>query len=247
MDSILLIVNTLAMIGFVVVALTLKAYLPSYLKEKGRNLATKEDIGGITQQIEQIRTQHALEIERLKADLQCEVTQHGLVNEKASEVLLNFFEACLIMLCEKMRTDLGDLPIDDGQSLRDYQTSTDQLFTNIYTSYHKLFLFVYDEELLVSAGKLLNSAMEVRRVFRKGFFSVKLALFEEIEALKSGNRDDIEAKVNVSDAKSKAYNVEMEPHLKKMEVAFGEYLQALNGYFERLGRKTKLESPNLEG
>ncbi|MEJ5906176.1 hypothetical protein V7V80_15945 [Pseudomonas kermanshahensis] len=43
------------MAGFNFYNSTIKFYLPGYIKEKGKNLATKEDIAGITDQIEQVK------------------------------------------------------------------------------------------------------------------------------------------------------------------------------------------------
>lgn len=58
-----------------------KSFLPSYFSEKGRNLATKEDIEGITNQIEGVKSdyakqhqelvyQHQLTVEAMKAHTQ---------------------------------------------------------------------------------------------------------------------------------------------------------------------------------
>jgi hypothetical protein len=44
-------------------------YLNSYSKEKGKNLATKEDISDITKQVEAIKSANASDIERIKVDL----------------------------------------------------------------------------------------------------------------------------------------------------------------------------------
>jgi len=51
-DGILL----LAMVvGFFCLGLFVKNYLPTYMNEKGKNLATKEDIGDITQKTEEVK------------------------------------------------------------------------------------------------------------------------------------------------------------------------------------------------
>ncbi|TFJ91699.1 hypothetical protein [Lentibacillus salicampi] len=42
---------------------------PAYLKEKGKNLATREDIGAITEKVESIRLQTNEELELLRTDL----------------------------------------------------------------------------------------------------------------------------------------------------------------------------------
>jgi len=55
MEVIILIINGLLLISIWVIFLLLRAYLPSYFKKKGENLATKEDIAEITKQIEQVK------------------------------------------------------------------------------------------------------------------------------------------------------------------------------------------------
>ena len=47
--------------------LLVKHFFSSYLSEKGRNLATREDIGEITRKVEGIRTQYTALVEELKA------------------------------------------------------------------------------------------------------------------------------------------------------------------------------------
>lgn len=47
--------------------LFLKSYLPSYFAKKAENLATREDIAGITDEIESVKTQYAVLIEETKA------------------------------------------------------------------------------------------------------------------------------------------------------------------------------------
>jgi hypothetical protein len=47
--------------------LFLRSYLPSYFSKKAENLATREDIAGITDEIESVKTQYAVLIEETKA------------------------------------------------------------------------------------------------------------------------------------------------------------------------------------
>ena len=56
-----------AVVAAGVAFLVAKFYISSYLAEKGRNLATREDIAGITDNIESVRAQYATLIEELKA------------------------------------------------------------------------------------------------------------------------------------------------------------------------------------
>lgn len=54
-------------IGFLLARYLFKQYLPSYFSEKGKNLATREDIEEITSKVEAIRSQYLLIVEELKA------------------------------------------------------------------------------------------------------------------------------------------------------------------------------------
>ncbi|VTU35778.1 hypothetical protein H4CHR_03745 [Variovorax sp. PBS-H4] len=66
------VLSTLALAGLIVVGLLSRTFLPAYMTEKGKNLASKEDLAHLTHTVERIKAQQTAEIERLKADLQAE-------------------------------------------------------------------------------------------------------------------------------------------------------------------------------
>jgi hypothetical protein len=65
--TLILVIANAILIGLA--GLVAKSYLPAYLAEKAKNLATKEDIESITQKVERIRTQHLQELELFRATL----------------------------------------------------------------------------------------------------------------------------------------------------------------------------------
>ncbi len=56
-------------LGSLAVGWLLRNFSVSYAKEKGKNLATREDIGALTGTVESIKTQYAEQLERTKSDL----------------------------------------------------------------------------------------------------------------------------------------------------------------------------------
>ena len=50
-----------------IIQLLMLRYLPAYVSEKGRNLATKEDIAAITRQVEAVRHEYSALLEELRA------------------------------------------------------------------------------------------------------------------------------------------------------------------------------------
>ncbi|WP_146144902.1 hypothetical protein [Photobacterium sp. GB-27] len=69
----------------------------SYSNEKGKNIATKEDIGDITQKIEDVKIDYATQLEETKAALMSRISTHSYRFEKEYEVLSQLTE-CLVEL-----------------------------------------------------------------------------------------------------------------------------------------------------
>jgi hypothetical protein len=65
----------------------LQQYLPSYIKQKGKNLATREDIHEITRQIESAKIEYSRELEGLKNQLNLKFHAHTVRFEKEFRVL----------------------------------------------------------------------------------------------------------------------------------------------------------------
>ena len=63
------VLNVATLVAVAIIGFLLIRYLPWYLSEKGKNLATKEDIGAITAEIEKTRLEYASELESFKASL----------------------------------------------------------------------------------------------------------------------------------------------------------------------------------
>ncbi|XPF93093.1 hypothetical protein ACM9HF_13820 [Colwellia sp. RE-S-Sl-9] len=64
-----------------------RKFLFSYSSEKGKNLATKEDIESITKKIEDVKLVHAKQLESTRAELSSQINTHGFRYEKEYEVL----------------------------------------------------------------------------------------------------------------------------------------------------------------
>lgn len=73
--------------GGLVLGLLINSYLPKYFGKKGENLATKEDISGITNKIETVKHDYARQLESTKAELSAQLNTHGFRYEKEYEVL----------------------------------------------------------------------------------------------------------------------------------------------------------------
>ena len=63
------------------------AYLRGYTRQKARNLATKEDIRQITDQVERVKHNYSERITQLQASLETKINRHSFRFQKEFEVL----------------------------------------------------------------------------------------------------------------------------------------------------------------
>lgn len=88
-----------------------KSFIPSYLSEKGKNLATKEDIASITDKVESIKTDYAKVIEEIKSNNQLKLAEIDRERNIRKEVYLEATEALTRTL--NVIGNLANLEIED--------------------------------------------------------------------------------------------------------------------------------------
>lgn len=96
MDLLIVILQLVLLLGILVIGLVIRKYLPAYLGEKGKNLATKEDIAEITAITEREKARFTTAIEELRHQLgrsSSDITQRQQLYiqlaESASHVFLS--------------------------------------------------------------------------------------------------------------------------------------------------------------
>ena len=61
--------DTLIIVAIGIAVLLVRSFIPSYLSEKGKSLATREDIADLTEKVESVKTAYAGDLERLRHTL----------------------------------------------------------------------------------------------------------------------------------------------------------------------------------
>lgn len=82
-----------AVLGGGIIYFFIKSYIPSYLTEKAKNLATKEDISGITDQVEAVKIGYAKILEEVRSDNQLKLASIEREKSIKKEVYLKATEA----------------------------------------------------------------------------------------------------------------------------------------------------------
>jgi hypothetical protein len=69
MELLSAILSIATIIGLCMIGLLGRSFLPAYISEKAKNLASKEDLARLTDVVEGVKAKHAAEIEEVKATL----------------------------------------------------------------------------------------------------------------------------------------------------------------------------------
>lgn len=199
-----------------------------YQAEKGKNLATKEDIQEITKLIEEVRREHAVELERVRGAITLSVGQAAMVRNAHREALLAFFDTALVLLFDKLQVNFGDMPYDDGKTMWEFEQSTGKLFKDLYLGYHRLLLFSEPGASYLSAAhELVAHTFAIADPFRRCLSKVRLGIIAESQALRDGEEElrRAAAKTNAAVAE---YSAEIGPARGKGLALFGNYMKELN-------------------
>ena len=94
-----------------IIFLFIKSYIPSYLAEKGKNLATKEDIEIITEKVESVKTDYAKVLEEIRSNNQLKLAEIEREKNIKKEVYLQAVEA--ITRSQNVVAILSNLNIDE--------------------------------------------------------------------------------------------------------------------------------------
>ncbi|PTP74909.1 chromosome partitioning protein ParA [Vibrio splendidus] len=114
-----------AIIGAGFVFVILKSFLPSYLSSKATNLATKEDIGAITHEVELVRAGYAKVLEELKNNHQLKLASIEREKVLKKEVYLDSVEA--LSRCQNVLASMSDLNISNQTISTVFSTSSAQI------------------------------------------------------------------------------------------------------------------------
>lgn len=216
-------VMQLAVLIVLVIALfSGRYYLSGYSNEKGKNLATSEDIEKITQQVESVKSSIQT-LAKLRIDYE----------QQRREWLLLFYDSGVEFLYEKIAVNFGEMPLDEGRSLFEFQKSFHVLVSSLVRGHQRIVLyFSQDHFLHKSATEVLMLAIKSRIVLNNRFGDVKAALLNEELALKSGDRERLEAAVQIANEANTRFWDEMRPVADEFQSSLGEYQRQLNMFLQ---------------
>ena len=102
-----------AVVGGSVLILILKKYIPAYLSEKGKNLATKEDVEEITNKVEQVKSNYSEILEEIRTSNQIKLSSIDREQNIKKEVYMDAVEAITKSLA--VISNFSNLNVSEGK------------------------------------------------------------------------------------------------------------------------------------
>ena len=179
-----------------------RSYFESYLRKKGENLATKEDIADITRKVEEIKSEVSVKPELLKWQLGKKATIHKLAAEKEFEALK---EIGATLYTIKLAT-MNLRPIMDRV---DPNESEDERHNRRYQEWaksHDSFMDVVEKHRLFLPKSLYRQFCDIRQVSRKEGIGFEIAVKHRrgaplgVEAYEQGQKNIEEMNTQIESA-----------------------------------------------
>lgn len=130
-----ILLQILTIVIFIGVGLFLKNYLPSYFDEKAKNLATKEDIGDITDKIEKVKFNYSKEVEQLKTELNKDfqeyIDEQKFLKERSYNQYCELYSKLYTIIVQSEYLRYFNQFDDNFDNLPFLETSREKIKTNI--------------------------------------------------------------------------------------------------------------------
>ena len=152
---------------FILLFLTIGKYIfPSYLNQKGKNLADKQDIENLTQKVENIKSSFNEKIEILKTDLNFKNQNKISVSSYEREALLNLNEKYAEWLNSLMNISFSLITVKNYSLIESYFSELKKRKIEFENSEAKLHIFMNDDELMQTKLNCYLKTLEMEHLVK---------------------------------------------------------------------------------
>ncbi len=137
--------------------------LKVYVGKKLENVATEEDIGGITKAVESIKTDFQKDIEKLKQELAVLTHKHTLLFQEEKQAIVDYLSAWNIWF-GSLNSEDDFHKLTDIEVVRDIIKRYNKNYDNAQIAMSKLELFLDNDEVIESAEKLNSETLDLHKL-----------------------------------------------------------------------------------
>jgi len=167
METMNIIETIVIILGFGLLYFTIKNLLPSYFNEKGRNIATKEDIGQITEIVEEV-----------KNDLEI-LTQSKLsIISEERNAILEFYKMYHLWLNTTIDISFNNISDENEIEIKQQFIERSNQHKNVSLAQARLDLFIDNESLIKICNKMVIETLKLKHIGDKSLGEIRKINFE---------------------------------------------------------------------
>lgn len=144
--------------AIVYICFLIKNWLPSYYSEKGKNLATKEDISAITNIVEGVKNAFTTETEKLKSTLNLIANLRTSIFSEERNAIISLHEKYFIWF--NLLTDPNIIYYEISSELQEHSSKIKHAYRELQAAEARFNLFIETGELTEKASDLIDKTME---------------------------------------------------------------------------------------
>lgn len=168
-----ILLNIATLIVAIICGWFLKSYFPKYMEEKGKNLATKEDIGEITTIIESVKTQLTRDTEVLKADLSLKNQNLFSIKTEERKALIDFHTKYSAWLSAISNSNLTGYDLSNYSEMNNIGKYINERKMNYELAEGLITLFMHDADFMILKKKIVVGAIEMEHINSKYCIELK--------------------------------------------------------------------------
>lgn len=150
------------------------AFFKSYLSEKGKSAALKEDLHDLTKEVESVKNEFTKEQEILKTDLQRLLNNEISYRNEERNALINFYAIINEWRFSILEIRFGDYDKTNINTLKELRQSISTYFSKAGIAKSKIELLVEDYKLIDAANQLYIQSLSFQHWTNSKLFELQL-------------------------------------------------------------------------
>lgn len=148
-------------------------FFKSYFKEKGKNVATKEDIGEITGIIEKIKANFTNETEGIKHELQFINQKRMTLLSEERNAILNYYDSFYNYYCQLMTITLSNIDTEGDDDLFKVVALMDKLRLEYNLASGRRQLYFSNKAIINADCNLAKKSLELEKLITLTILDLK--------------------------------------------------------------------------
>lgn len=150
----------------------IKNFLPSYFNEKGKNLATKEDVEIITEKVERIKSEFIKDLEFIKTDLHYVSQSKFSIKTFEREALIDVNLKYAEWINYLMNLSFADINMSNYSRLDKFYEEIKSRKNSFDNAESNLHLFLHDETLINSKLICVTETIKLEQIIVKAIADI---------------------------------------------------------------------------